>query len=83
MCKLVPEIQLVPFFVPYIPKRVAEIMRTRIGIGGPPPRYKSLNNATNKIVPPKTELARNIFLFESLSSFNLHKTKIKSPIPIW
>jgi len=38
----------------------------KMGIGGPPPNNKKLNNATNKIVPPKTEYARNTFLFDSL-----------------
>ena len=55
MWKLVLEVQLVSLFDPYSPRRVAEIMSTRIGIGGPPPWNKWLNNATNKIVPPKTE----------------------------
>ena len=59
-----------------------ETISMKIGIGGPPPINKKLNNATNKIVPPKTEYARNTFLFDSLLNFSLHNTKINRPTPI-
>ena len=58
--------QSVLFFEPYNPSKVAETISMKMGIGGPPPNNKKLNNATNKIVPPKTEYARNTFLFDSL-----------------
>ena len=71
----------VAFFEPYNPYQVPEVISMNMGTGGPPPRNKKLNNATNTIVPPKTKYARNTF-FYSLSNFSLHKIKISRPTPI-
>ena len=51
-----PIIQSVAFFEPYKPNAVAETIRTKIGIGGPPPLNKWLNKATSKTTPPKNEI---------------------------
>ena len=42
--------QSVAFFEPYKTNKVAETISMNMGTGGPPPKNKKLNNATNKIV---------------------------------